>query len=156
MPVPVSPVNVCPSVSSKCLPLCLQQINHLEDLDRDGNMEVPMFVIEKDQPSRTMDTIFFNLRILVSNKLRTESLNTKFRVALVVSRCTLTAEVWVRSQATLYGFCGLQSDNGTGFFSRISVFPLSVSFRQFPIIIFIYMFLLPCCNLSDTGVSQRH
>ena len=99
-------------------------MNHLEDLDRDGNMDVTMFVTRKDQPSRTWDTIFFfDVRLLVSNKLRTESLNTKLRVALVVSRCTLTAEVWVRSQASLYGSCGLQNDNGTGFFGVFRVFP---------------------------------
>ena len=60
--------------------------------------------------------LFLNVqRLLVSNKLRTELLNTNYRVVLMVSRRLLAAEVWVRSQASPYGFCDLQSDTGTGF-----------------------------------------
>ena len=93
-------------------------------------MTVPMFVIETDHPSRTSDTIFFNVqRLLVSNKLRAELLSTNFRVVMMISRRPLTAVVWVGSQASLYGFCGLKSDTGTGpppvylGFSPVSIVP---------------------------------
>jgi hypothetical protein len=64
-------------------------------------------------------------------------------------------EARVRSQVSLLEICGGQNDTGTDFSPHDFNFPLSVSYRQFSILIFIYMFLLPEGQTSKAWESSK-
>jgi hypothetical protein len=64
-------------------------------------------------------------------------------MAQAVSRRPLTAEARFRSRVSPCGICGGQSGTGTGFFPVYIGFPLSVSYHQCSVLIFIYALLLP-------------
>jgi hypothetical protein len=63
-------------------------------------------------------------------------------MAEAVSCRLVTAVARLRFQISLCEICGGQSGTGTGFSSRASVFPHSVSFCQYSVLIFIYTLLL--------------
>jgi hypothetical protein len=57
------------------------------------------------------------------------------------SRRPPTSEAWVRCDASRREIYGVQSGTGNRFFSEYVGFPLSVSYHQRSVIIFIYMLL---------------
>jgi hypothetical protein len=76
-------------------------------------------------------------------------------MTLAFSRQPVMADAWVRSEISQCEICDEQSGNGTFFFFEYFSFPLSVSFFQYSMHIFMYMLRVLDGQMGDAWEPSK-